>query len=284
VNVRYPSPALPFSRSLTDLLLDQHAPQPRRIDPTLRKVLGQRLARRAPDRANGSISLDSFTLTRILRNDTTSSTPFAWSPRAARRILGLAATQRLVGGAGGTPTSAVRAEIEDVIQRANEHRSRSGSLGQWLAEAPPGVLAVVIAEAVTYATELLISLEWERVLDTASLGTADALWAVPGAPWVSLKGRRDLVVDSADDAPRTLLAVRGGRPGTSSTIDLAHVALVDGLTHPDRPHAQRVVGYWPAAGRALGLDVDGETLKFAARNVVTALEQFSQPSRSLRAA
>jgi hypothetical protein len=282
--VRYPSPALPFARSLTDLLVDQRAPQPRRIDPALRKVLGQRLARLAPDRTAGSISLDSFTLTRVLRGNTATPTPFVWSPRAARRILGLAATQRLICGDGSTPTAAVRAEIDDVIHRANEHLSRSGSLGQWLAEAPPGVLAVVIAEAVTYATELLIGLEWDRLVDDASLGTADALWAVPGAPWVSLKGRRDLVINSSENTPRTLLAVRGGRPGSTSTIDLAHVALVDGLTHPDRPHAQRVVGYWPAAGRALGLDVDGETLKFAARNVVTALEQLSEPSRSLHAA
>jgi len=285
MNVRYPSAALPFARSLTDLLFDQEAPLPRRIDPALRKVLGQRMARLAPDRTNGSISLDSFTVTKVLGGELATATPFTWSPRAARRILGLAATQRLVGGVASTPTEAVRAEIEDVIQRANERLARSGSLGHWLAEAPPGVLAVVIAEAVTYDTELVIGLEWDRVIDGgASLGTADALWAVPGAPWVSLKGRRDLVIGSTADVPRTLLAVRGGRPSTSSTADLAHVALVDGLTHPDRPHAQRVVGYWPAAGRAIGLDVDGETLKFAARNAVTALEQFSAPSRSLHAA
>ena len=269
----YPHPTLPRATAVTDMLLAD-AETPERIDPTLRRVLAARIVALAPHRHAGSIRLDSYAVLQARRESPEAATPFSWSPRIARRILGVAATQRVVAGITSTPTAAVRAEIESAIARSADSQIRPGSLGAWLSEAPFGVLGAVIGEATTYATELLTALEWER-LAGGSVGAADPVWAVPGAPWVSLRGRRDVTVPLNDDAGTyALVVVRSGRMTSSSHEDLAHVALVEGLTHPDRPLPTRVVGLWPASGKAVSLEVTKETTQSAARIVVSAMEHL----------
>lgn len=273
---RYPQSTIPRATALTDLVLSD-AQTPERIDPAIRRVLASRLVALAPPRNAGSVRLDSYSVERARHGDPSDSTPFTWNPRATKRILGLAGTQRVVSGCNATPTSAVRAEIANVIARANEHSVRPGALGTWLAEAPFGVLGSVVAEAVTYSTELLTALEWGRLSDAARVGQADPVWAVPGAPWVSLRGRRDCSISlDAELGTRALLVLRSGRPSRSSNDDLSHVALVEGLTHPDQPLPTRIVGLWPATGKAISIEVTRETTQHAARAVVEAMAKLQR--------
>ena len=107
-----------------------------------------------------------------------------------------------------------------------------------------------------------------------TVGRADPVWAVPGAPWVSLRGHVDaeLTLDGAKRT-RSLLCVRNGRPGARAGDDLGFVGLVAALTHPGAPLPTRVVGLWPAAGRMLSLEIEPEDLRRAARATVEAVER-----------
>jgi hypothetical protein len=271
--------SLPRSGALAHLALAT-APTPERLDPSLRRVLASRLAAKAPGRHLGTIRLDGYS---VLERDPAGSTgPFRWSPRNAKRLLGLAAARRLAEGRAASPLAAVRAELDGAIERAAAAHSRPGTLGAWLTEAPPGLLAAVIAEASGYTTELLGFLDAGSLADRLFLGRPDPVWAVPGAPWISLRGRRDAeVVLDAEQRTRALLATRGGRPGARSADDLALVALADALAQPAAPLPTRVVGLWPSCGTILSLEVSAETVRRGARLVVEAVDrrgrQGSQP-------
>jgi hypothetical protein len=175
---------------------------------------------------------------------------------------------------------AVHAEIDDVIRRSGSARLRPGSLGSWLAEAPRGVLAAATSAATSYATDLVSLLEFSRLGASVQVGTADPVWAVPGAPWVSLRARRDVEVTlDAEHKTRALVALRPGRPNGLAVDDLGLVALVDALSRPDAPLPTRVIGVWPSSGKAASLEVTPETARRAARLVVEAVELRRQTSR-----
>ena len=269
--LRHPVPTVALQRAITDLAC---APSlmPERLDPSLRRSLAHRLCVSGPARTAGSARLDSWTILSGLREHPASRETFSWSPRTARRILGTAAASLVIRGAEPNPTSAVRHEIARHIELSQGRARRPSSLSIWLSEAPRGVLGAVMAEAVSYATDLVSLFDWNRVGTSGHVGIPDPVWVVPGAPWISLRGRRDAVVD-LDPVHRTraLISVRAGRPRPSSPHDLAIVALIDALAAPDAPLATRVVGIWPSAGRALSLEVSPEIIDDAARLVLRAV-------------
>ena len=268
--IRHPRPMLPTSRSLAELALAE-APTPERLDAGIRRLLGTRLAAKAPGRHLGSLRLDSY---RVLDPRAASeASPFSWSPRTARRLIGLAAARRVFEGSAASPLGAVSAEIQAVIERSARDRCRPGSLAAWLAEAPTGHLAAVTAESVGYASELTTLLDPDLLDHRAEVGLADRVWAVPGAPWISLRSRRDVEI-SLDGPTRTraLVALRPGRPDPRAIDDLSVVALADALSRPDAPLPSRVLGVWPSTGRLLSLEIDGQVMRRAARLVDDAVD------------
>jgi hypothetical protein len=268
--LRHPSSAHPQTDALR-ALIEEPLSVPERLDPGLRRVLAARIGATAPGRHLGTLRLDSYGV--LHRPEAgTDAAPFTWSPRTARRLLGLAAARRVVAGGSPSPLAAVRAEIVDVVARAASARTRPGALGSWLAEAPSGLLGAVTAEATGYATDVVTLLDHASLDGRIEVGQADPVWAAPGAPWVSLRARRDLVV-ALDPELRTraLVALRPGRPGDQSVDDLGLVALIDALSRPGDPVATRVIGVWPSCGRAISLEVERETMRRAARLVVDAV-------------
>ena len=144
MTMRHPVPTLPRAAALCDLVL-QDAPCPEQLDGRLRHELARRLAAAAPSRAHGPLRLDSWrVMNPIVDAD---STPFAWSPSTARRLLGAPAARHVLEGARPTPLVAVRAEMARLIGVAAREPVRSGSLAMWLHEAPRGLRAQVLAEA-----------------------------------------------------------------------------------------------------------------------------------------
>jgi hypothetical protein len=275
--LRHPVPTLPKATALCDLATEP-ALVPERLDPTLRSALASRLAAVAPGRGNGPLRLDSWTVLNGERGPKAEFGSFTWSPRAARRLLGVASARRVVMGQEPSPTVAARREVDWLIARASAGDSRPGSLGAWLAEAPRGVLGAVLAEAISHATELVSLLDWGQLGPRATLGGADPVWAVPGAPWISLRGRRDAEITlDGERGTRALLCLRAGRPAPSARHDLAIVALSDALAHPDHPLPTRVLGVWPSAGKAVSLEIGREEIRGAARLVVDAACRLRQP-------
>jgi len=275
MNLRHPSGSLPRSSALTDLITSD-ATMPERLDGGLRRVLASKIAMGAPARSFGNLRLDSYSALEM-RRAPSAARIFAWSPHTARRILGAPAARRVITAAASSPLAAVRTEIADVIARSASARVRPGSLGAWLAEAPHGVVAAVTASATEYATELTTLLDYRHLGTRVELGRADPIWAVPGAPWVTLRARRDVEVAlDADHQTRALVALRPGRPTALATDDLGLVALVEALTRPEAPLPTRVVGIWPSSGKAVSLEVSQETCRRAARLVVDAVEAKRQ--------
>lgn len=282
--LRHASSELPRSRGLAELL-GAPSPAPSRLDPSLRRVLASRIAARAPGRHLGALRLDSYRLLESTSALADRDAVFSWSPRTARRLIGLAAARLVVRGGAPNPLTAVLSELEGAIERASRARTRPGALGAWLAEAPAGLQAAVIAEATGYATDVVTLLDASWDLETIEVGRPDPVWAAPGAPWISLKARRDLEV-SLDPVTKTraLVALRTGRPSSRAVDDLGFVALADALNRPAEPMATRVVGVWPGCGRSVSLEVDAETMRRAARLVVGAIETRASAGRTAAAA
>ncbi len=257
------------------------------LDPGLRRALARRIAAHAPARELGPIRLDSYVITTVLRGGALHRDgPFHWSPRAARRIIGGGALRHLLEGRAKDPLSGVQCEITALVNQAAGRRDqRSGSLGQWLHEAPPSLRVAVAAEAMTYATELLTCVDLTSLCASIDASAADPQWAVPGAPWISVRGRRDLeVAFNGTHGHRAILALRGGPMGPDARYDLGIVALTAALSRPDAPLPARIVGIWGATGRAMVVPVDGETMKTAARQVLQAVEALGVPTRAKLAA
>ena len=276
--LRHPIPTLPRAGALRDLVLEP-AKTPTRLDPVVRTALASRLAHVAPARGRGPLRLDSWTVLNGERGPGAEPDSFTWSPRAARRLIGNAAARRVIATQEPSPTIAARREVAWLIARAAAGDARPGSLGAWLAEAPQGVIGAVIAEAVSHATEIVTMLDWERLGTHAVIGGADPVWAVPGAPWISLRGRREAVIELDRGAStRAIICMRAGRPPASARSDLAIVGLADALASPDLPTPTRVLGVWPSAGRSVSLEISAAELRSAARLVLNAVTRLRQNS------
>jgi len=191
-------------------------------------------------------------------------TPFAWRPANARRVIGAAALRRRAHR-GAAVTDAVREEVDELLVRCAAGYARPGSLAHWLGSQRSAVVALVSAEAITWATTALEALEPTRL--EFAVTTSDAFYDVAGAR-TTLKGRRDAVL--VEGAERVVVRLRGGQPGRSAGPGLRADLVIDALASPVGLAARRIVGVWPDAGVALSVDGTPDDVAAGARDLVRA--------------
>jgi len=273
------SSALPRSANLTDALLAPAAGLISAGDAQTLRAAFVRRAVREGHAAAGTIRVDGYLLRRGADPDLRamrSFEAFSWSPFTARRMVGLAAVRTCVHGTRRTPVQAVGAVIDELCRQGADPRERSGSLAAWLASTTPGVRALVHAEAVTWATQLLGALDWARLGRSASVGGPDEWWDHRPAA-LTLRGRSEVrirlgAVGGEARGGRALFSVLSGRPGKNSHAELGLSALVSVLAAPTGPPPVRVAGWWPESGRALIVPVDGALLEATMTSVLDVVE------------
>ena len=275
--IRHPSPVVPKAVGLAQLLLAPAA-VPERLEAGARRRFSSELAGRVPARAHGPQRFDSW---RVTTAQAMPPIPFAWTPRIARRSLGLGAARRVQDGTAPSPMAGVRAEIAHVLDQAARRGTGRASMASWLACLPRGARGAVLAEAATFATDVLDALDLAAFGEAVTIGGGDPTWAAPGAPWASLRARRDVEValDPANGT-RALLCLRAGAIRQDSADDLSIVALADALTRPDAPIPTRVVGVWPLVGRSMSLEVRPADLDRAMGLVLRAADLARQAMAS----
>lgn len=233
------------------LALGAELPDGERLEMDAFKVL---LAHRHPDRC-------------LSRQDT-----FTASPRLCRRAVGVAAVNRCVRRASGAPGIAV-AEVlaeglEDAAVAIGTGAVRAPWWAEWYAGLPSGGRAVVSAEAITWATQLLSAVDWPRVPKPVIGGRPD-WWQCPGATPIVLKGRAD--VRSLVGRRPALLVVASGRCQADWHVELGYPGLVAALGRDAQGAPCRVVGVWPQSGQVRVLHQDTATLRATATAVVAAV-------------
>ncbi len=208
--------------------------------------------------------------------------PFAWKPVFVRRSLGLAVVDACVAGRFGSPAEAAGPVASAAVAEWQRTGWRTFHWEPWLAGLDRGARALVLAEAVSWATTLWASFDWAMFDHRPQLGGADDQWVCPAPRTVRLKGRTELRVplaarpvgSSGSDqavAPVALVSVAGGRARETWSDELAYLALVATLRSPSRPVPARVAGLWPEAGTHLMVEIDDQALVGAAERVVATV-------------
>jgi hypothetical protein len=270
-----PATLLPRARGLTDALLAPGVPSPpphvvADLSRSLRDGLAE--ARRGCDGA--TVRVDAFAIRTAADpsrgEGRPEDGPFRWTPRRARRTVGVQAAARVVNGRVRCPAQGAERAVAALVEEARRGGARPGSLEDWLGTAPPAVVAAVLAEATAWATHLVTAIEWSRVGGSVEVGGPDRWWDLGGRPTVGLRGRVDVRL-TGPRPQQSLLTVVNGRPGPISRTELGLAALVDVLRRPAGPVPARVVGWWPECGRALVLDVGEELLTSTAAAVLAAV-------------
>lgn len=246
---------LPRARVLTDALLAPPAPTVSESELIgLRMEIESEMSRLYQTfEADRFLRIDAYRL-REAHRDHHDQRPFAWNPWTARRPIALEALRIWMARPKLSPLRAVDAAVESLRARAD---GRARSLGEWLGGLPTGARAVVQAEAVTLATQLVGALEWGR-LEAAAIGS-DRSVAFEAVPRVRLHARIDVRIPLSDNPDGTeanaLFLAMTGRPGPTTPEELGLAALTVAL-HPRLGFPARVIGWWPQCGRAAIADVD----------------------------
>lgn len=243
------------SESLGELL-DVRDVTPMVISESQRDTIASRFRAVPTDRQR---RLDAWTVEHSGKNSST----FAWSPLTARRVLGNAALRYVERGAVVTIIDGVHEAVADQLDRAARGHARPGSLAQWLANLSHPVLGIVTAEAVTWATG--VSELMGRLGPEVAMANVDAYYDIAGAR-TSLRGRRDAVVTAPDH--RIIVRFRSGLPTATAGAGLRADLAVDALVNPQGQAAHRIVGLWPEAGVALGVDGTEDVLRAGVRDFV----------------
>ncbi len=197
---------------------------------------------------------------------------FVPSPRLCRRAVGVAAVNRCVRGLSPGPAVAVAdvlaGGVEDVSVEAGAG-VRAPWWAQWYAGLPRGGRAVVVAEAVTWATQLLTAVDWPAIPRLPVIGGRDDWWQCPGGSQLALKGRAEVRV-LVQRRP-ALLVVGSGRCQSDWRVELGYPGLVAALVRDAQATPCRVVGVWPQSGQVRVLPVDVAMLRATATAVVAAV-------------
>ncbi len=198
---------------------------------------------------------------------------FVPSPRLCRRAVAVAAVNRCVRGLAPCPSVAV-AEVlaqgvEDASVAAETAAVRAPWWATWYSGLPFGGRAVVEAESVTWATQLLTAVDWQRMPGLPVIGGRDDWWQCPGGSPLVLKGRAD-VRAFAQRRP-ALLVVGSGRCRGDWRVELGYPALVGALGADARRAPCRVVGIWPQSGQIRVLAVDLAALRATAAATISAV-------------
>jgi hypothetical protein len=283
-----PPTLLPRARGLTDALLAPAGPPPPPgVVRDVCRAFRHRLAETTASHDGPPVRVDAFTVRTAggppLQARQPGGGAFHWTPRRARRAVGVSAAAEVVGGRERCPAQGAERAVASLIDDARRGACRPGSVGAWLGRAPAGVVAAVLAEGTAWATHFVTAVEWHRVGRPVEVGGPDRWWDLVGRPTVGLRCRVDarLAVASLDRAStepvatgparQSFLTMLGGRPGPTSRAELGLAALVEVLRHPGGPVPARAVGWWPACGRALVLDVGEELLTSTASAVLDAV-------------
>jgi hypothetical protein len=277
------------------------APPSSSVDRTARVALRQRLiARLVPlvvPLPAGDPVVVTLPLLRQARTRpaslATPEEPFAWRPVFVRRSLGLAAVEACASGRFRTPIEAVGPVACEAVGRWEETGWRTFHWEPWLAGLAPGARAMVLAEAVGWASSLWSSFDWSVMDPRPQIGGSDDQWVCAASHAVRLKGRSELRVPLADPGPGTtssggrdtvaLVSVSGGCPPQTWPEELAYLALVASLRSPSRPVPARVVGVWPDAGSDRTVEIDEGVLVAAADRVVATVAAVVETRTSVAA-
>jgi hypothetical protein len=270
---------LPRATSLTRVLTDTSTPPiPVEDIKEVRRTLERELASlTASSGAHQRIRIDGYRIRRSVSNVDVVDRPFAWTPRTARRPIGLDAVRAHLADPRLAPARAVHDAIARLLRKA-AHDGDPKTLEGWLARLSCGALAVVEAEAVVWATQLICSLEWPA-LHHPVVG-ADRSLAAPGTRGVVMRGRIDVEVivhgseqASTSDCSAGLFVMMTGRPLPSARLELGLSALTVALDRRRRAPGT-VVGWWPEAGRALVMSIDRSVLRRTCHAVVESVHSM----------
>ncbi len=188
--------------------------------------------------------------------------PFAWSPATARRVVGLAAVRALVAGRVRSPVEGVRESVRQSMGGVREGRRPATSMDRWLAGLSQAGLAVVRAEAITWATRLWTALEWRAFATTPTIGR-DHWWDSPHSSLLALRSRAEVRASTLDGRGNPVsahLVVLGGPRRATVRSELSVVALIEALRTNDALPPGRVVGWWPESGHFVAVEVDQNSL------------------------
>jgi hypothetical protein len=208
------------------------------------------------------------------------NTPFAWSPRTARRALGLAAVRALAAGEARSPIDGVRRAVADAVRSFRDGERSAASMDRWLAGLAPAGLAAVEAEAVTWATRLWCALDWNAFEELPVVGR-DHWWNSPHSSLLAIRSRaevRSVTRDDDGNAYSTHLVVLGGRRRASVRSELSAVAMAEVLQSPRSLPPARIVGWWPDSGHHIKVDIDRTVLEEGAAAVARTMTR-GEPSR-----
>jgi hypothetical protein len=207
--------------------------------------------------------------------------PFAWRPVFVRRSLGLAVVDACARGRFRTPLEAVEPVVAEAVAGWEETGWRTYHWEPWMARLAPGARAVVLAEAVGWASSLWSSFDWAAFDQLPQFGGTEDQWVCPAVRTLRLKARSELRVPlggqrdangaGADATTVGLVSVSGGSPPAAWRDELAYLALVAALRSPSRPVPARVLGLWPDAGADHCVEIDEGTLSGAAERVVATV-------------
>jgi len=191
-------------------------------------------------------------------DDATAVIPFAWSPRTARRALGLAAVRAVVDGEARSPVDGTRRAVSDALRSVRDGERSAASMDRWLAGLPAAGLTAVEADAVTWATRLWCALEWTAFEEGPLIGR-DRWWNSPHSSLLAIRSRaevRSVAHDSEGHPFSVHLVVLGGRRRATVRSELSVVAMVEALQAPRSLPPGRIVGWWPDSGHMVTVDVD----------------------------
>ncbi len=208
--------------------------------------------------------------------------PFSWKPAFSRRSLGLAVVRACVSGRFRSPAEAAPVVADEAVVEWTRTGQRTFHWEPWLAGLSPGARAVVLAEAVTWATSLWSSLDWSVLPTATQIGGPDDVWACPLRRTVRFKGRCELRLPLTADqlvsgparlssCPSALVSVSSGRPQIAWEGELGFLALVVSLRLPSHPVPARIAGLWPEAGIFRVVDVDERILTAAAQRAAATV-------------
>jgi hypothetical protein len=191
-------------------------------------------------------------------DDATAHLPFAWSPRTARRALGLAAVRAVVAGEARSPVEGARRAVSGALRSVRDGERSAAAMDRWLAGLPPAGLAAVEADAVTWATRVWCALDWTAFDDGPLIGR-DRWWNSPHSSLLAIRSRAEVrsVTHDGEGNPFSVhLVVLGGRRRATVKAELSVVAMVEALVAPRSLPPGRIVGWWPDSGHLTTVDVD----------------------------
>ncbi len=221
--------------------------------------------------------------------------PFRWRPAFVRRSLGLAAVEACAAGRFRAPAQAVGPIADEAVSEWQRTGWRAFHWEPWLAGLARGARAVVLADAVGWASGLWASLDWAVLAPDVRFGGAYDQWTCPGTRTVRLKARSELRVPLAEpvsgsghgqshERRTALVSVRSGCPAPGWADELAFVALVAGVRSPSHPVPARVMGLWLDAGIHRCVEIDALSIDRVTDRVVATVGALAEARLSCRPA